>query len=259
MKTIIITGSTRGIGFALAKALLSKDCRVIISGRRQKNVNNSLKKLAQEFSPDSMAGFACDVVEFKQVLALWDKAVSRFGSIDIWINNSGISNQINQPWNLPADEIKNVVATNILGEMYGTKVAINGFKKQGYGALYYMEGMGAKSSRKIKGLSIYGATKASLGYFNDAIFSEIDHQKIIIGAIQPGMMLTDMVMSQYEGKPDEWQKVAGILTALSEDVDTVAEWLAKKILANKKNGKRLNYGGMLRMIIRLIGRKINQN
>jgi NAD(P)-dependent dehydrogenase (short-subunit alcohol dehydrogenase family) len=252
MKTIIITGSTRGIGYSLARAFLKKGCRVVISGRTQKLVDMAVKNLQAEFPPDLIAGFSCDVTVYPQVEKLWEKSVKKFGEVDIWINNAGISNSQNPPWNLPSEEIESVVKTNMIGEMFGTKVAISGFIKQGYGALYNMEGMGAQGRRGVKGLSIYGATKAGLRYFNDSIFSEIDNQKIIIGAIQPGMMLTEMVTGQYADKPEEWEKVKNILGIISEKPEIVADWLAERIVANQKNGMRFRFGGMIRIATRMI-------
>jgi len=257
IKTIVITGSTRGIGFALAGAFLQRNCCVVISGRQQLNVDASVKNLGQNFSSGSIAGFAADVSSFDQIQNLWNKALEEFGSVDIWINNAGVSNQLNPFWKISPEEMRCVIETNVLGEMFGTSVAMTGFIKQGFGALYNMEGMGAKSNRKVAGLSIYGSSKSALGYFNDAIASENNFENILVGSLQPGMMLTDMVMCQYEGRPEEWEKVKGILTALSEDENVVSEWLADKILANRKNGVRLKYSGTLRMIKRLIKRKLD--
>ena len=226
MKTIVITGSTRGIGYALARSFLKRECKVVISGRKQDSVNAAVDRLQKEFSTGKIAGFACDVTEFKQVEKLWEKSVEKFGAIDIWINNAGISNTQNPPWDLLAEEIECVVKTNMLGEMYGTKIAIAGFKKQGFGALYNMEGMGAQGKRRVKGLSIYGATKAGLRYFNDSIFAEIDNERIIIGAIQPGMMLTELITDQYLNRREDWEKVKGIFAVISEKPEVVSEWLA---------------------------------
>jgi NAD(P)-dependent dehydrogenase (short-subunit alcohol dehydrogenase family) len=257
MKTVVITGSTRGIGFSLAKAFLRHDCRVVISGRNKKSVNAALKKLAEEFPSGQTAGIPCDVKDYQQVQALWDQAAEQYGPIDIWINNAGISNQQNPPWEVPSEELRNVVETNLLGELFGTKAAISGFQKQGYGALYNMEGMGARNNRTVKGLSIYGASKAAIGYFNQAAAAENETPNILICALQPGMILTDMVMNQYESRPEEWLKVEGILRMISSDVDETASWLVEKILANKKNGIRIQYGGTLRILGRMIRSKIN--
>ena len=209
MKTIVITGSTRGIGFALARSFLNRGCRVVISGRQQSLVDVAVERLCKECTSENVVGFACDVAEFNQMENLWEASVKRFGSVDIWINNAGISNTQNPAWELSSDEIECVVKTNMLGEMLGTKVAVSGFLKQGYGALYNMEGMGAQKRRGVKGLSIYGATKAGLRYFNDSIFSEVENKGIIIGAIQPGMMLTEMITDQYLNRREEWEKLKG--------------------------------------------------
>lgn len=198
MKNIVITGSTQGIGFALANALLKKGCRVVISGRKEIIVKDAVQRLAADFSQDLVAGYPCDVTQFDEVKSLWENARRQFGQVYIWINNAGISNRQDAPWLLDEKEIKSVIETNILGEMYGSKVAMQGFLQQGYGALYNMEGMGAnRRSANVKGLSIYGASKAGLRYFNDCLANENAHPKIIIGSLQPGMVLTAMVTGQY--------------------------------------------------------------
>ena len=229
---------------------------MVISGRKQNLVDVAVDRLRKEFPPENFSGIACDVAEFNQLENLWRVTLKKFGSIDIWINNAGISNTQNPPWDLSEDEIECVVKTNMLGEMLGTKVALAGFLKQGYGALYNMEGMGAQRRRGVKGLSIYGATKAGLRYFNDSIFLEVENKGIIVGAIQPGMMLTEMITDQYLDRREEWEKLKGIFSVISEKPEVVAEWLAEKILNNTKNGVRFVYGGMLRMLTRMIRNKI---
>jgi len=258
MKTVVITGSTRGIGFAMAQSFLEQGCRVVISGRKKANVQAAVLKLSQAFDSDRVDGYPCDVTSYNALQKLWDFSVEKISKIDIWINNAGISNELNMIWEIPAEEIQRVVETNVLGEMFGSRVALNGFIQQGYGALYNMEGMGAKKGMKVDGLSIYGATKAGLRYFDDAIIKENKSESIIIGALLPGMMLTDMVMSQYEGKPEDWEKVEGILRAISEDVRVVADWMVQKMLANKKNGARFEYSNTFKIMLRMLKNQFNR-
>lgn len=254
MKTIVITGSTRGIGFAMARAFIRKGNKVVISGRKFPAVKEAVQKLAKEFSADYVVGFTCDVTQFAQVQMLWDQAHKKFGDIDIWVNNAGISNMQNTPWELPAEEIRAVVETNVLGEMFGSKVAMQGFIKQGYGAVYNMEGMGAngRSNSNVKGLSIYGASKAGLRYFNDCLASEITNPRIIAGFLQPGMVLTEMVTGQYEGKPEDWSRVKRIFDVISSDVNLVADWLTDKMLTNQKNGARFSFSNSLCIFSRFL-------
>lgn len=239
MKTIVITGSTRGIGFAMEKAFLRKGCQVVVSGRKAKSVNDAVQTLAGEFSSDAVAGFVCDVSHYEQLESLWESSVKKFGKVDIWINNAGISHHQTTPWDIPQDEIRCVIETNVLGEMYGSRVAMHGFLKQGFGALYNMEGMGAnRRSANVKGLSVYGSSKAGLRYFNDCLADENTNPRICIGSLQPGMMLTDMIRDRYQDKSDQWEKDKRIFDVLASDVDQVADWLTDRMLANTKNGAR---------------------
>jgi NAD(P)-dependent dehydrogenase (short-subunit alcohol dehydrogenase family) len=252
MKIIVITGSTRGIGFAMARAFLRKGNKVVISGRKSPSVKKAVQKLVSEFSADHITGFTCDVTQFIQVQTLWNQAKKELGNIDIWVNNAGISNMQNTPWELSAEEIRSVVETNVLGEMFGSKVAVQGFIKQGFGAVYNMEGMGANGRSNVKGLSIYGTSKAGLRYFNDCLAAEITDPRIIAGSMQPGMVLTDMVTGQYEGKPEEWSRVKRIFDVISSDVNQVADWLTDKMLTNQKNGARFAFSNSLRIFSRFL-------
>jgi NAD(P)-dependent dehydrogenase (short-subunit alcohol dehydrogenase family) len=164
----------------------------------------------------------------------------------------GISNMQNTPWELSAEEIRSVVETNVLGEMFGSKVAVQGFIKQGFGAVYNMEGMGANGRSNVKGLSIYGTSKAGLRYFNDCLAAEITDPRIIAGSMQPGMVLTDMVIGQYEGKPEEWSRVKRVFDVISSDVNQVADWLTDKMLTNQKNGARFAFSNSLRIFSRFL-------
>lgn len=253
MKTIVITGSTRGIGFALVREFLKNGCKVVISGRSDESVRNSVAKLEAEFPKDQIAGFACDVTQYDNIKQLWMFTKAQFGDIDIWINNAGISNQQATSWEIPVEEIRSVIETNILGELFGTKVALQGFLDQGFGAVYNVEGLGANGkTSNAKGLSIYGMSKAGLHYFNQCLFKEIDHPKIIAGALQPGMVLTELVTGQYDEKPGEWEKVKGILGIIASPIDEIAVWMTNKILTNQKNGAYFHYGGTLRILKRMI-------
>ena len=252
MKSIVITGSTRGIGFALARAFLARQCQVVISSRTAEAVQSAVHSLETEFGESRAVGFSCDVQDVDQVQNLWNQSNAAYGDIDIWINNAGISNEQNPAWEIPVGEMQAVVGINILGTMYGTKVALQGFMNQGHGALYNMEGMGADGRIPTDGLSVYGMTKAGLHYYNKCLGREVDEPGIITGALQPGMVLTDLIMKRYEDKPGEWEKVKGILSVIANPVDDVANWLADKILGNDKNGAYFRYSSTFRILKRML-------
>jgi NAD(P)-dependent dehydrogenase (short-subunit alcohol dehydrogenase family) len=247
MKIVIITGSTRGIGFGLAGEFLRRDCAVVVSGRSQNAVDRAVSLLAKACDPKRVAGMACDVSDRGQVQALWDFAVRNFGHVDIWINNAGISRGAPHLEEIAPADMRAVVETNILGALHGAAVALQGMRSQGAGAIYNMEGLGS-DGRRIDGLHLYGLTKCGLAYLTDSLADEVRGSGVIVGAIRPGMVMTEMITGQYENRRAEWDQSRAILEALSERVETVAPVLVEKILANKKNGARLLFGGPWRML-----------
>ena len=89
MKSIVITGSTSGIGLGLADAFLARDCTVTISGHSQMNLDKAYEILAGKYDESRILAYLCDVSRYNEVDGLWNTARARFGSIDIWINNAG--------------------------------------------------------------------------------------------------------------------------------------------------------------------------
>ena len=106
MKTVVITGSTRGIGFGLADAFLERDCNVVVSGRKQASVNQTIAKLAEKYPADRILGQPCDITDVEQVQALWDTAQAHFGEIDLWVNNAALGNPMQSFWTQPDDTLQ---------------------------------------------------------------------------------------------------------------------------------------------------------
>ncbi len=253
MKSIVITGSTRGIGYALAKTFLERDCRVVINGRSEESVQEALDSLTKLFPSDRLTGVAADVSNYDAVKHIWERGFKTFGTIDIWINNAGISHEQAPPWQIPMNELQSVIQTNILGELFGTRVAMQGFLDQGFGALYNVEGMGADGkTHGVKGLSVYGMTKAGLHYFNRCLAGEVEHPHIITGALQPGMVLTDMIMDRYRDQPEDWESDKRILSMIASPVEDVAAWMVDKILENKKNNVYFKYSNTWLILRRMV-------
>jgi NAD(P)-dependent dehydrogenase (short-subunit alcohol dehydrogenase family) len=241
-KNIVITGSTRGIGYGLADAFLARGCQVMLSGRQQAVVDQAVSGLAQKYGADRAAGQACDVSDYTQVQALWDAAVRRFGGIDIWINNAGVANVLTPFWELDPQQMETVVRTNILGAMYGCSVALREMLKKGGGAVYNLEGFGSRSGRKLPGLTLYGTTKAATAFLDDSLVEELKDTPIIFGSISPGMVVTDMLLNQRKGNdPADWERSRRVFNILADRVETVTPWLVEQILANHTPGKKINW------------------
>ena len=92
MKSIVITGSTSGIGLGLADAFLARGCAVTISGHSQTNLDKAYGILAGKYDKSRIHAYLCDVSHYDEVEGLWNTAKDRFGRVDIWINNAGAGN-----------------------------------------------------------------------------------------------------------------------------------------------------------------------
>ena len=253
MKTIVITGSTRGIGHAMTRAFLERDCQVLINGRSQESTQAAVKALMQDFSSDQLLGVPGDVSDVEQVQHLWDLGIKAFGQIDIWINNAGISHQQAPPWEIPTEDLQAVIQTNIIGTLLGTQIAVQGFLQQGFGAVYNVEGMGGDGkTHGLKGFSVYGMTKASLHYFNRCLAEEVQRHNILTGALQPGMVLTEMITERYQDRPEDWEKDKKILSLIANPIEDVAAWMAEKILHNEKIGVYFKYSNNWRILKRMM-------
>jgi short-subunit dehydrogenase len=250
-KSIVITGSTRGIGYNLAAAFLEKGCAVTVSGRTWEAVNEAVKKLGSKHNKELIYGFTCDVTDFSQIQKLWESTKSQFGHIDIWINNAGIATPMMKFWELSPDQYAEVVNTNVIGTMYGLKIALTGMLAQGYGAIYNMEGFGARG-RSMLGMTLYGSTKAAIHFVNRSLANETMGLPVIVGAIAPGMVITDMITRQFEGRMEELEKSKRILNIIAERAETVAPVLAGKILENQKNGVTISYSTSMKMMLKFL-------
>lgn len=210
-----------------------------------------VEDLRAEGGGERAIGQPADVTSLEQVENLWQAAVSHFGHVDIWINNAGLGHAEMAFQDLQPELIDTLVATNIKGMMYGTLVALRAMLEQGYGALYFMEGLGS-DGRTVKGMTLYGTTKSAMGYLAKSLSKEVQDTPVIVGSIRPGMVLTDLILDHYRGREVEWNRFKRVLNIFGERVETVTPWLARRILSNTRNGRHitwLNTGRLARNLI----------
>jgi NAD(P)-dependent dehydrogenase (short-subunit alcohol dehydrogenase family) len=250
-KHIVITGSTRGIGYGLAEAFLSLGCSVTVSGRREEAVDKTAAGLRSRYEAKNVFGLACDVTVPEQVQSLWDRSIDQFGKVDMWVNNAGTSGERGLVWELSPDEAQQPVAINILGTVYGAQTAMKGMLAQGFGAIYNMEGMGS-DGRKHAGLTLYGTSKYAIHYFTECLALEAKETPVIVGALRPGMVTTALIIDRYEGRPEEWERAKKIFNIIADKVENVSPWLAEKMLANQKNGTVLEYSSRWKLLWRFL-------
>ena len=236
MKTIVITGSTRGIGRGMAEEFLKRGCRVMISGRKKEQVDAEVVMLAGLYGSEVVAGCACEVTSPEQLRALWDAAAKAFGRVDIWINNAGVTHPTRNIVELEPSEIKPVIETNVTGLIYANQVALKGMAAQGHGFIYNMEGHGSHDEY-IAGLTVYGSTKRAVTYLSNSLQLEVDGTGVNVCLLSPGIVLTDFILDEMRKLPPERLEMTKIVyNCLADTVETVTPWLAEQILANNEGG-----------------------
>ncbi len=115
-KTVVITGSSRGIGLATAEACAREGASVVVSSRGEAATGNAVKYLREKGY--RVSGVRADVTSMPDLKTLLGRAVSVFGRVDVWINNAGISGGFRTLQSIPPTEIQAVVETNLLGTLY---------------------------------------------------------------------------------------------------------------------------------------------
>jgi NAD(P)-dependent dehydrogenase (short-subunit alcohol dehydrogenase family) len=239
MKNVIITGSTRGIGFAMAKEFLKSGCSVTLSGRGQE-LPEETKVLLKPYD-DRYLYVPCDVWKKESLEHLWALSAERWGTIDLFISNAGQNTPHVYAWETTEDFTEAVIRTNLLGMIYGCQVAASKMVLQGKGAIYSMEGLGSNKMIQEKTI-LYGTTKAALTYFMKGLAKELKGTGVTAGRLSPGMMLTDFITKMPDGGTAELyrnEKFRKIFNILADSPETVAKFLVPKMLSSRQNNAHI--------------------
>jgi len=235
-RTVVITGSTRGIGLHMAAVFLKEGCDVTISGRSGK-LPASAQDILGTFHTDRVHYIQCDVTEKAQIEKLWQGSLDRWGRIDIWINNAGVNCSYEHICETDKCNIDNVIDTNIRGMIYGSQVAAAGMIKQGFGQIWNMEGLGSNGMIQPKTV-LYGTTKRALTYFTRGLAKELTGTGVLVGRLSPGMVLTDFITKDPQGDRSpvlDEKSFKRIFNILADRPEVVAAFLVPRILKNNKN------------------------
>lgn len=237
MKTVVVTGSTRGIGRGLAEAFLARGCEVVVSGRSAGAVAQTVAAL-EAGAPGRVAGAACDITRVEQLEALWTLASTRFGRVDVWINNAGMSIHRGPLHAARPADLEAIVATNLTGALLANRVAIAGMLAQGGGQVWNMEGFGSGGQTQ-PGMTAYGATKRAIHYLNASLQKELKGTPVQVCTLSPGIVVTDLLVGDYDPASPEWTKAKKIFNILGDTVETVTPWLADRVLASNRPGAKV--------------------
>lgn len=257
MKSIVITGSTRGIGYGLADEFLRHGCQVTVNGRTPDSVEKAIASLAAKHGTERLIGQPGDVTQPAAHQASWDAAVAAFGRVDIWINNAGVGHPYLMAWEIPPETVAQVVDIDLKGLIYGSQVAVRGMLAQGFGHLYNMEGFGS-NNRIREGLSVYGSTKAALSFFTRSLTKETAGTPVKVSTLSPGIVITEFITDQYADDPEGLEQAKRVFNTLGDKVETVTPWLVEQVLANDKSGAAINWLTQSKILMRFATAPFNK-
>lgn len=247
-KTAVITGSSRGLGFAIAKALAENGASVVLAARTEETLRSAVNELKNEGY--KAEGFSCDTSKLEDMERLAQEAVSAFGHLDIWVNNAGISGPYGLTMSLSPESFKKVVGTNILGVYYGSYVAMQQFLAQGSGKLINLLGRG--DSGPVPYQNAYASSKAWVKNFTKALAKEYAGKNIEVMGFNPGLVITDMltdvdVIAGFEEKVLPLNTVIRFWGNMPEEPAKKAVWMASSA-TDGRNGLMVKYLSFSRMI-----------
>ncbi|HKP35344.1 MAG TPA: SDR family oxidoreductase [Pyrinomonadaceae bacterium] len=185
-KIAIVTGGTKGIGRAIAEALIEEGISVCISARNQNEIDEAVSRMNQGAS--RAIGFRCDVRDYDQVKELVNHTVKELGGLDILINNAGIGVFETVAGTSPED-FRAVLETNLFGVFYCCHEAIPAMKKRGGGYIINISSLAGANPHPR--MAAYNASKFGLNGFSEALMQEIRHDNIKVSYIMPGSVNTE--------------------------------------------------------------------
>jgi len=250
-KRVLITGSTKGLGYELANQFLREGDRVCVTSRSKGNVDEIVLELQSRYGEENVCGIACNVCHHEQVAELSKHCVERLGGIDFWINNAGTNGyEYNDIIDQDPSTIEEVVKTNALGTLLCCREAMRTMATQtkdknalGY-HIFNMEGAGSDGMETRK-YAAYGFTKAGLSQLTKTLNKEMSSNEkmkdkmIKVHTVSPGMVFTDLISS---GRYAFGKQGRMFVNALAEPADVAASGLVRKIkteLGNSQGKKSL--------------------
>jgi 3-oxoacyl-[acyl-carrier protein] reductase len=213
-KIAVITGSSEGIGYAVARALLTRGASIVVTGTKQDKLTQAavnLRKLAS--SREQVLAVQGDVRRYQDVERLIETTVTHFGSLDILINNAGIGvwGSVSE---ISLDDWHAVLDTNLTGVFYCCRVALPHLQKNNSGWIINISSLASKNP--FPGGSAYCASKSALNAFSEVLMQEVRHDGIRVAHVLPGSVKTNF--RGQAGKNIDWklspEDVAEVVTDL---------------------------------------------
>jgi len=215
-KVAVVTGGAQGIGFAIAKAFIENGARVVVGDL---DLEASERAVAELGGPECALAMRCNVVSDEDVKALLAAAVDKFGSLDIMVNNAGITRDSTMR-KMTEEQFDIVIAVHLKGCWNGTRRAAEIMREQGSGSIINISSTSGKTG--VFGQTNYSAAKAGIVGLSKSAAKEVAAAGVRVNVIMPGVIRTamteampqqawDQKMSEIPmGRPGEPSEIASV-------------------------------------------------
>ncbi len=189
-KIAIVTGGTRGIGYAIVKAFLQEGAKVVLCGSRAESAEKAVSSLKAENSAWEVKGIYPDLTKYDEVKAAFDDVAKEYGRIDILVNNAGVSAR--EPITSYTQEMfEKTMDLNLTAVFNCSRAVVDGMKAQGSGVILNTSSMVSKYGQP-SGVA-YPTSKFAVNGFTLSLAREVAPMGIRVNAVAPGITNTDMV------------------------------------------------------------------
>jgi NAD(P)-dependent dehydrogenase (short-subunit alcohol dehydrogenase family) len=212
-KAAVVTGASKGIGFAVAEALARAGANVLLCARNEQEVRSAAESLAGTGGGRAI-GVRCDKRSYDDVRALIQKSVSEFGGVDILVNNAGVGSYapIDQ---LTVEQWSQMIETNLSGVFYACHEAIPEMRRRGGGFIINIGSLAGRYA--MPGGSAYNASKFGLIGFSEAMMLDVRQDDIRVSCVMPGSVATHF-NNHTPTEADAWkiqpEDIAGVVLDL---------------------------------------------
>jgi 3-oxoacyl-[acyl-carrier protein] reductase len=200
-KVALVTGGSRGIGLAIADALVVSGARVVITGRDQAALDQAVRRVSPAGETMTVHAVRADVRNEAQAVGAVEEAVRTFGGLDILVNNAG-TGQFANVADMPPKDWQEVIETNLSGVFYCCHAAIPRLRERGGGWIINISSLASKNP--FPSGAAYSASKAGLNAFTEALMQELRYENIRVGYILPGSVSTGFGGHEWSGG-DDWK------------------------------------------------------
>lgn len=216
-KSAVVTGGTKGIGFAVAESLVKAGAKVFICGRNKTELRDAVAELSR---CGQAGGEVCDVRSEDQVRQMLEEAERLFGGVDILVNNAGMGIFGKTVEEISGDEFRQTLETNLFGVFYACHYVVPMMKRRGGGYIFNISSLAGQNPHPK--MSAYNASKYGLNGFSEALMLEVRQENIKVSYICPGSVNTDFggdtasEAKSWQLQPDDIAEVIMNLLAMPD-------------------------------------------